>query len=59
MHRRPSSGVVAVCVSAFALPDPGKDAVLFVNLAPGPYTAKAVHLFQPDGVALLEVYAVP
>jgi len=49
----------SACVSAFALPDPGKDAVLLVNLAPGLYTAKVVNLFQPDGVALLEVYAAP
>lgn len=47
------------CVSAFALPDPGKDAVLLVSLAPGMYTAKVVNLFQSDGVALLEVYAAP
>ena len=49
----------ASCVSAFALPDPGKDAVLLVSLAPGLYTAKIVNLYQPDGVALLEVYAAP
>ena len=47
------------CVSAFALPDPGKDAVLLVSLAPGLYTAKVVNLLQPDGVALLEVYMAP
>lgn len=47
------------CVSAFALPSPGKDAALLVSLAPGLYTAKIVNLFQADGVALLEVYAAP
>ena len=55
----PMLSYAASCVSAFALPDPGKDAALLASLAPGLYTAKVVNLYQPDGVVLLEVYAAP
>lgn len=51
---------VAASVGAFALTDTaGKDAVIFVTLDPGVYSAQVKSANNASGIALLEVYAVP
>jgi poly(3-hydroxybutyrate) depolymerase len=44
---------------AFPLSTTSKDAAVLVTLPPGAYTAKVVNRDQPDGVALVEIYAAP
>jgi hypothetical protein len=46
-------------VSAFGLTGTSKDAAILITLPPGLYTAKVINQDQPDGVALIEVYAAP
>ena len=43
-------------LGAFALPSPGKDAVLLATLEPGNYTAQVTAATGTDGVSLVEVY---
>jgi hypothetical protein len=53
-----ANSIVAVSprVGAFALPNPGKDAVIFTTLDPGNYTAQVTPSTGGSGVALVEVY---
>lgn len=53
-----AAGIVAASakVGAFALPFPGKDAALLLELAPGSYTAQVAAATGAGGVALVEVY---
>ena len=46
-------------VAAFGLAGASKDAAILLALPPGLYTAKVINQDQPDGVALIEVYAAP
>jgi hypothetical protein len=59
-----SSGATPVAtasarVGAFALPDGSRDSGMLVTLPPGAYTAVVSGKEDTEGVALLEIYAVP
>ena len=46
-------------VGAFPLPAGSKDAVLYLTLAPGAYTAQVTGVGAGTGVALVEIYQIP
>jgi hypothetical protein len=46
-------------VGAFTLPDGSRDAGLLITLPPGAYTVEVSGKDNTEGVALLEIYAVP
>jgi hypothetical protein len=46
-------------VGAFPLPAGSKDAVLWLTLAPGAYTAQVQGVGAGTGVALVEIYQLP
>ena len=50
---------VAQQVGAFPLTSGGGDAVLLVTLPPGVYTAQVLDSASAEGIAIVEVYAVP
>jgi hypothetical protein len=50
---------VAQQVGAFPLTNGGADAVLLVTLPPGVYTAQVLDRDNAEGIAIVEVYAVP
>lgn len=60
--KQPSAAAVyraAADVGAFPLPAEGEDAALLVTLPPGAYTVQVEGKAGAEGVALLEIYAVP
>jgi hypothetical protein len=46
-------------VGAFPLPAGSKDAVLYLTLAPGAYTAQVTGVGAGTGVDLVEIYQIP
>lgn len=46
-------------VGAFALPDGSADSALVITLPPGAYTVELAGKAEAEGVALLEIYALP
>jgi DNA-binding beta-propeller fold protein YncE len=56
----PQISTAAFAVGAFAWSDPSSaDSAILITLAPGSYTAQVSSLTALEGVALVEVYAVP
>ncbi len=53
------TATAATQAGAFALPSGSKDAALVITLPPGAYTVHASGVGSTEGVALLEVYALP